>query len=63
MRVALIKNGIVDNIAIGEVEFLAGAYPEHNCVDVTEVFCGPGMLYENGVFLQVPAEPEPPIEQ
>lgn len=46
---AMIKNGIVENIAIWDG--VAEWHPEgYDLVDVTEINCHIGDLYNNGVF-------------
>jgi hypothetical protein len=50
MKIALIKNGIVENVIVSSLEFAQANYPDHICVDVTNSRVGPGFSYVDGVF-------------
>ena len=70
MRYALIKNGVVDNVILGDEDFKAhletvGLYDHIEALDTPdeEKVSGPGWLYDSatGVFSEPPA-PEPTPE-
>ncbi len=58
MRVALIKNDLVDNvISADSIERAQMFYPEHECIEAG--LLGPGFIRINGEFVQ-PTPPEHP---
>lgn len=60
MKIALIKNGTVEHVILGDFDFCAQYYPEHLAIDVSEEFVGPGFLYHAGDF-SPPIKPEPEL--
>lgn len=57
MKIALIKNGVVENVILGTLEFgkSLGYTP---VIDVTNQKVGVGDKYENGVFIKAEATQE-----
>lgn len=51
MRIAIIKDGTVENVVIGEMSFISSLYCDYLCMDVDARRCGPGMLYVDGEFV------------
>ena len=57
MNIALINNGIVDNIIVATLEF-AQQLGYQQVVDVTDIYCSIGWLYDGSTLSEPPA-PEP----
>jgi len=57
MNIALINNGIVDNIIVATLEF-AEQLGYEQVVDVTDISCSIGWLYDGSTLSEPPA-PEP----
>ena len=57
MNIALINNGIVENIIVADLEF-AEQLGYEQVIDVTDVFCSIGWLYDGTTFSEPPT-PEP----
>lgn len=58
-RIAMIKDGIVDNVAVwaGETQWYNTMQAQgYLLIDVSNIVCGPGYLYANGVFSAPPTE-------
>lgn len=55
-RIAIIKDNFVENVVIGELDFIQSVYPDYLCLDVNSTRCGPGMLYIEGSFLDNPSQ-------
>jgi len=56
MNIALINNGIVDNIIVAELDF-AEQLGFEQVIDVTDIFCSIGWLYDGSNFTE-PKQPE-----
>lgn len=51
MRIALVKNHLVENIIIAEsLEFCFKSYPTYSFICVDSLYCKIGMTYLNGEF-------------
>jgi len=56
MKIALINNGIVENIIAAELDF-AEQLGFEQVIDVTDIFCSIGWLYDGSTFTE-PKQPE-----
>lgn len=62
-RIALIKNGIVQSIAVWDGTSLWNPGENFILIDVTDIFCGPGFLYNGeNFFIPQPEEVEDPCD-
>ena len=50
MKIALIKDGLVENVIKADSMDVAMLFPEHLCIDVTGLYVGPGFTWDGNEF-------------
>ena len=59
-KFAIIENGAIANIINADQAFVDEQLAEAQTVDVTDIYCGVGWLYQDGVFSEVLQEDDSP---